>query len=85
MQVYADFVLNHNSGADATELNPVDKQTRWTIAAISGRRRGVMRYTDRKCKCLSDPLADASGWVVAGEIGTAYFSPKAQRAEEERI
>jgi alpha-amylase len=30
MQVYADFVLNHNSGADATEVNPIDGQTRWT-------------------------------------------------------
>ncbi len=30
MQVYADIVLNHNSGGDAEELNPIDKQRRWT-------------------------------------------------------
>ena len=30
LQVYADLVLDHNSGGDATELNPIDGQTRWT-------------------------------------------------------
>lgn len=30
MQLYADMVVNHNSGADQTEFNPVDGQTRWT-------------------------------------------------------
>lgn len=30
LQVYADLVLNHNSGADAEELNPIDQQMRWT-------------------------------------------------------
>jgi len=30
MQVYADMVINHNSGGDATELNPMDGKTRWT-------------------------------------------------------
>jgi alpha-amylase len=30
LQVYADFVFNHNSGADETEVNPLDGQTRWT-------------------------------------------------------
>ena len=30
MQVYADLVLNHNSGADETEVNPEDGQERWT-------------------------------------------------------
>jgi alpha-amylase len=30
MDVYADLVLNHNSGGDAEELNPIDNQTRWT-------------------------------------------------------
>lgn len=30
MQLYADIVLNHNSGADAEEVNPVDGQKRWT-------------------------------------------------------
>lgn len=28
--VYADAVLNHNSGGDAEETNPIDGQTRWT-------------------------------------------------------
>jgi len=28
--VYADMVINHNSGADAEELNPIDGQKRWT-------------------------------------------------------
>jgi alpha-amylase len=27
---YADMVLNHNSGADEEEVNPLDGQTRWT-------------------------------------------------------
>ena len=30
MQVYADFVFNHNSGGDASHENPIDHQTRWT-------------------------------------------------------
>ena len=30
MQVYADFVFNHNSGADATHKNPIDGTDRWT-------------------------------------------------------
>ena len=30
MQVYADMVINHNSGGDATEINPIDGKTRWT-------------------------------------------------------
>jgi alpha-amylase len=30
LQVYADLVFNHNSGADAQELNPIDGQSRWT-------------------------------------------------------
>jgi len=30
LQVYADLVFNHNSGADSQELNPVDNQMRWT-------------------------------------------------------
>ena len=30
LQVYADLVLNHNSGGDAQEVNPLDHLTRWT-------------------------------------------------------
>ncbi len=30
MQVYADMVLNHTNGADETELNLFDGQSRWT-------------------------------------------------------
>jgi len=30
LQVYADMVINHNSGADAQEVNPIDKVERWT-------------------------------------------------------
>ena len=30
MQVYADFVIDHCSGADAQEKNPLDGSTRWT-------------------------------------------------------
>lgn len=30
MQVYADIVLNHNSGGDEKELNPIDNTERWT-------------------------------------------------------
>jgi alpha-amylase len=30
MEVYADMVLNHNSGGDGEELNPIDHQKRWT-------------------------------------------------------
>ncbi len=30
MQVYADMVFNHNSGADEQEVNPLDGQPRWT-------------------------------------------------------
>ena len=30
MQVYADFVLNHNNGADEQELNELDNQMHWT-------------------------------------------------------
>ena len=38
MQVLADFVINHNNGADAQEQNPIDHQWRWTkFAPASGR------------------------------------------------
>jgi alpha-amylase len=38
LQVYADVVLNHNSGGDGQELNPIDGKTRWTqFAPKSGR------------------------------------------------
>jgi len=30
INVYADLVINHNSGADSQELNPIDKQMHWT-------------------------------------------------------
>jgi alpha-amylase len=30
MQVYADIVINHCSGGDALELNPIDNKERWT-------------------------------------------------------
>ncbi len=30
MQVYADLVINHCSGGDGEEMNPVDGQERWT-------------------------------------------------------
>jgi alpha-amylase len=30
MDVYADMVINHNSGGDAEELNPIDNLRRWT-------------------------------------------------------
>jgi alpha-amylase len=30
LQVYADMVFNHNSGADEQEVNPLDGQSRWT-------------------------------------------------------
>ncbi len=30
MQVYADLVINHNSGADKQEKNPIDGRLRWT-------------------------------------------------------
>jgi alpha-amylase len=30
MSVIADIVINHNSGADAQEVNPITGQTRWT-------------------------------------------------------
>ncbi|HTP65334.1 MAG TPA: alpha-amylase family glycosyl hydrolase, partial [Geobacteraceae bacterium] len=30
MEVYADVVFNHNSGADAQEVNGIDKVSRWT-------------------------------------------------------
>jgi alpha-amylase len=31
IQVIADMVFNHNSGADATEFNPINGQARWTL------------------------------------------------------
>ena len=30
MQLLADIVINHNSGADATEVNPISGQERWS-------------------------------------------------------
>jgi alpha-amylase len=30
LQVYADMVFNHNSGADSQEVNPLDGTSRWT-------------------------------------------------------
>lgn len=38
LQVYADMVLNHTSGADAQEVNPLDNKSRWTkYTPASGR------------------------------------------------
>jgi alpha-amylase len=38
LQVYADVVINHNSGADAQEINPLDNRQRWTrFAPKSGK------------------------------------------------
>jgi alpha-amylase len=38
LQVYADIVINHNNGADSSEVNPIDGQTRWTIfKPVSGK------------------------------------------------
>ncbi|MGH7496022.1 MAG: alpha-amylase family glycosyl hydrolase [bacterium] len=31
MRVLADMVINHNSGADATEVNAITGETRWTL------------------------------------------------------
>ena len=31
LSVIADMVFNHNSGADAQELNPIINQSRWTL------------------------------------------------------
>ncbi len=31
MQVYADMVLDHNSGGDQPQQNPLDQHTRWTL------------------------------------------------------
>ncbi|MDZ7263456.1 MAG: alpha-amylase family glycosyl hydrolase [candidate division KSB1 bacterium] len=31
LTVIADMVINHNNGADATEINPITGQTRWTL------------------------------------------------------
>jgi len=31
LSVIADMVLNHNSGADAQEVNPITGQSRWTV------------------------------------------------------
>lgn len=31
LHVIADMVINHNSGADAQELNPITGETRWTL------------------------------------------------------
>jgi len=37
LQVYADVVLNHNSGGDGQETNPIDNKLRWTkFAPLSG-------------------------------------------------
>jgi alpha-amylase len=38
MEVYADLVLDHNSGGDAEEENQIDHQTRWTkFTPLSGK------------------------------------------------
>ena len=38
MEVYADMVLNHNSGADEQEYNPIDQKLHWTkFKPLSGR------------------------------------------------
>ena len=39
LQVYADVVLNHNSGGDEEEVNPIDHSKRWT--KFNPTKRGV--------------------------------------------
>jgi len=38
LQVYADLVLNHNSGADSMEENPIDNEMRWTKFSLKSGR-----------------------------------------------
>ena len=38
LQVYADIVINHNSGADSEELNPFDNKKRWTKFAPKSKK-----------------------------------------------
>ncbi len=45
MQVYADLVINHNSGADAQETNPIDGKFRWTsFNPLSGKFKRDWTY-----------------------------------------
>lgn len=38
LQVYADLVLNHNSGADAQERNPISGELAWTLFSPQSER-----------------------------------------------
>src|SRR5438093_941502 len=62
LQVYADLVFNHNSGADAQELNPIDGQSRWTkFEPMRGKfpRDGECWDSERR---IDDWLDEANAW-----------------------
>jgi alpha-amylase len=46
LEVLADLVINHNSGADAAELNPILGQPRWTLFRPKSKR------FDRNWECF---------------------------------
>jgi alpha-amylase len=63
LQLYADVVLNHNSGADAQEKNQIDGQLRWT------------KFTPRSGKFARDwrcfhpsPYETMDGFGVFGDL-----------------
>ena len=63
IQVYADVILNHNSGGDAQEANPIDGQTRWTkFTPLSGLFR-------RDWKCFHPSVYETmDGWGTFGDM-----------------
>lgn len=63
IQVYADVVLNHNSGGDAQETNPIDGHIRWTIFNPKSGKFA------RNWKCFHPSTYETmDGWGVFGNM-----------------
>ena len=62
MHVYADLVLNHNSGADEQERNPIDNKLRWT------KFRPKSGKFDRNWKCFHPSVFERWDNMEFGEM-----------------
>jgi alpha-amylase len=62
LSVIADVVFNHNSGADAQEVNPITGESRWTLFRPKSGR------FPRNWDCFHPSLYEASDQMIFGEL-----------------
>src|SRR6266850_420533 len=72
LQVYADLVFNHNSGADDQEVNPLDGRSRWTKFAPKSGTFGDMPDLCHRAPLVYTELINYARWLLE-EIGFDGF------------